>query len=170
MPVTAATGAVVRTPRSSDGTHIYAEAVGNPRNPHVVFVHEATLCASVFDELFEDSRLTDHLFMVSGSCSCRMGRFAHPGRLPPQVRYDLRCHGRSGTARGAQAQSSSLHAADFAAVMGAFGLQRPIVVAWYVAQLRHDIRGAHVQKTSMLTDLSSRTQGLRRCVDVLLGP
>ena len=64
-PVTAATGAVVRTPRSSDGTHIYAEAVGNPRNPHVVFVHEATLCASVFDELFEDSRLTDHLFMVS---------------------------------------------------------------------------------------------------------
>lgn len=64
-PVTAATGAVVRTPRSSDGTQIYAEAVGNPRNPHVVFVHEATLCASVFDELFEDSRLTDHLFMVS---------------------------------------------------------------------------------------------------------
>ncbi|PIL23628.1 hypothetical protein GSI_14941 [Ganoderma sinense ZZ0214-1] len=109
MPVTAATGAVVRTPRSSDGTYIYAEAVGNPRNPHVVFVHEATLCASVFDELFEDSRLTDHLFMV---------------------RYDLRCHGRSGTVKGAQSQSSNLYAADFAAVMGAFGLQRPIVVAW----------------------------------------
>lgn len=65
MPVTAATGAVVRTPRSSDGTHIYAEAVGSPRNPHVVFIHEATLCASVFDELFQDTRLTDHLFMAS---------------------------------------------------------------------------------------------------------
>ena len=65
MPVTAATGAVVRTPRSSDGTHIYAEAVGSPRNPHVVFIHEATLCASVFDEPFQDTRLTDHLFMAS---------------------------------------------------------------------------------------------------------
>lgn len=57
---------VVRTPRSSDGTLIYAEAVGNPRNPHVVFIHEATLSASVYDEVFQDPRLTEHLYLVSG--------------------------------------------------------------------------------------------------------
>ncbi|KAM5536148.1 hypothetical protein V8D89_010247 [Ganoderma adspersum] len=130
MSVTAATGAVVRTPRSSDGTHIHAEAVGNPRNPHVLFVHEATLCASVFDELFEDSRLTDHLFMM---------------------RYDLRCHGRSGTAKGAHVQSSGLYAADFAAVMGAFGLQRPIVVAWGFGALTRYCRCA--QSAAVVADI-----------------
>ena len=57
--------ATVRTPRSSDGTSIHAEAVGDPRNPHVVFIHEATLSSSVFDELFEDPRLTEHLYLVS---------------------------------------------------------------------------------------------------------
>ncbi|EJF57802.1 alpha/beta-hydrolase [Dichomitus squalens LYAD-421 SS1] len=90
---------VVTTPRSSDGTHIYAEAVGNPRNPHIVFLHEATLCGKVFDELFQDSRLTEHLYMV---------------------RYDLRCHGRSGTVRGATGQTSILYADDFVAVMSSF--------------------------------------------------
>lgn len=57
---------VVKTPRSADGTRIHAEAVGDPRNPHVVFIHEATLCCLVFDELFQDARLTDHLYLVSG--------------------------------------------------------------------------------------------------------
>ena len=57
---------VVKTPRSDDGTRIHAEAVGDPRNPHVVFIHEATLCCLVFDELFQGARLTDHLYLVSG--------------------------------------------------------------------------------------------------------
>lgn len=57
--------AVVKTPRSADGTLIYGEGVGNPRNPHVVFIHEATLCSSVFDQLFQDVRLTEHLYLVS---------------------------------------------------------------------------------------------------------
>ncbi|KAI0739135.1 alpha/beta-hydrolase [Daedaleopsis nitida] len=100
---------VVKTPRSSDGTHVYAEAVGSAQNPHVVFIHEATLCASVFDELFRDPHLTDHLYLV---------------------RYDLRCHGRSGIARAADSQHAALYASDFAAVASAFGLQRPILVAW----------------------------------------
>ncbi|RPD75403.1 alpha/beta-hydrolase [Lentinus tigrinus ALCF2SS1-7] len=100
---------VVKTPRSADGTRIHAEAVGNPRNPHVVFIHEATLCCLVYDELFQDARLTDHLYLV---------------------RYDLRCHGRSGITRTAESQHSSLYASDFAAVAGAFGLHRPIIVAW----------------------------------------
>lgn len=59
---------VVKSPRSAyDGTNLYAEAVGYPRNPHIVFIHEATLCSSVFDELFRDPHLTDHLYLVSRS-------------------------------------------------------------------------------------------------------
>ncbi|RDX40773.1 alpha/beta-hydrolase [Lentinus brumalis] len=100
---------VVRTPRSADGTRIHAEAVGDPRNPHVVFIHEATLCCSVYDEVFQDARLTDNLYLV---------------------RYDLRSHGRSGMTRTPESQHASLHASDFAAVAGVFGLHRPIIVAW----------------------------------------
>ncbi|KAI0720798.1 alpha/beta-hydrolase [Cerioporus squamosus] len=100
---------VVKTPRSADGTRIHAEAVGDPRNPHVVFIHEATLCCRVYDEVFQDARLTDNLYLV---------------------RYDLRSHGRSGITRTAESQDASRHASDFAAVAGAFGLHRPIIVAW----------------------------------------
>ncbi|KAI0764552.1 alpha/beta-hydrolase [Trametes elegans] len=99
----------VKTIRSSDGAVIYADAVGNPRNPHVVFIHEVTLSSAVFDELLQDRRLTDHLYMV---------------------RYDLRCHGRSSVVAGEEGQHAACHADDFSAVLRAFGLRRPIVVAW----------------------------------------
>ncbi|KAH9848359.1 alpha/beta-hydrolase [Lenzites betulinus] len=98
-----------QTLRSRDGTTIHAEAVGDPRNPHVVFIHEVTLSSAVFDDLLRDRRLTDHLYLV---------------------RYDLRCHGRSGVVLGKEALSSCLQAEDFNAVVRAFGLRRPIVVAW----------------------------------------
>ncbi len=124
---------VVRTPRSADGTRVHAEAVGDPRNPHVVFIHEATLCCSVYDEVFQDARLTDNLYLVSVRHS------QHPASCPSnfvsfqfQVRYDLRSHGRSGMTRTPESQHASLHASDFAAVAGVFGLHRPIIVAWYV--------------------------------------
>lgn len=35
--------------------------------------------------------------------------------------------------RGAEGQHAALYASDFAAVASAFGLQRPILVAWYVS-------------------------------------
>ncbi|KAI0656978.1 alpha/beta-hydrolase [Cubamyces menziesii] len=101
--------ATVKTLRSADGTPIHAEAVGNPRNPHVVFVHEMMLCSGVFDELVGDRRLTDHLYLV---------------------RYDLRCHGKSGVGHGEEGLHPTRHADDFRAVVTAFGVQRPIVVAW----------------------------------------
>ncbi|KAI0676579.1 alpha/beta-hydrolase [Trametes maxima] len=102
-------GATIKNVRSSDGTAIYAEAVGNPRNPPVVLFHEVTFSSAVFDELMHDRRLADHLYLV---------------------RYDLRCHGRSGMAGGEDAHQSTRYADDFCAVLRAFGLQRPIVVAW----------------------------------------
>ncbi|CDO77067.1 hypothetical protein BN946_scf184473.g11 [Trametes cinnabarina] len=99
----------VKTLRSSDGTVIYAEAVGNPENPHVVFIHEVTLCSAVYDEVFLDRRMTDHLYLV---------------------RYDLRCHGRSGIVIPEDGQHSLRHAEDFSTVISAFGLRNPIIVAW----------------------------------------
>ena len=125
MPAT-----VVRTPRSSDGTSIYAEAVGDPRNPHVVFIHEATLSASVYDELFKDPRLTEHLFLVRIPCSLAWQSPMCSHDAISQVRYDLRCHGRSGTVKGAQGQLPHLYADDISAVVGAFGLHNPVLVAW----------------------------------------
>ncbi|KAI0630974.1 alpha/beta-hydrolase [Trametes polyzona] len=94
-----------KTVRSRDGTAIYAEAVGSPRNPHVVFIHEVTLSSVVFDELARDRRLTDHLYLV---------------------RYDLRCHGRSGTVADEAAHTPACYAEDFYAVVRAFGLHKPI--------------------------------------------
>ncbi|KAJ2969821.1 hypothetical protein NUW54_g12873 [Trametes sanguinea] len=106
---TATPTSTVKTLRSSDGTVIHAEAVGNPRNPPVVFLHEVTLCSAVFDEVFYDRRLAEHLYLV---------------------RYDLRCHGRSGMAIHQDGQHPARHGEDFTAVVNAFGLRRPIVVAW----------------------------------------
>ncbi|KAI8976629.1 alpha/beta-hydrolase [Trametes punicea] len=98
-----------RTLRSVDGTVIHAEAVGDHGNPHVVFIHEVTFCSAVFDELFNDRRLADHLYLV---------------------RYDLRCHGRSGIIRGEEGQHPTRHADDFLAVVNGFRLHRPMIVAW----------------------------------------
>ncbi|KAL1946330.1 hypothetical protein VTO73DRAFT_15457 [Trametes versicolor] len=101
--------ATVKTLRSSDGTSIYAEAVGSPMNPHIVFIHEVTLSSVVFDDLVRDRRLTDHLYLI---------------------RYDLRCHGRSGIALCEEGLHPTRHAEDFCTVVKGFGLRQPIVVAW----------------------------------------
>ena len=121
--------ATVKTLRSADGTPIHAEAVGNPRNPHVVFVHEMMLCSGVFDELVGDRRLTDHLYLVS-DLDLRSDSVLN--YTASQVRYDLRCHGKSGVGHGEEGLHPTRHADDFRAVVTAFGVQRPIVVAWCV--------------------------------------
>ncbi|KAH9917665.1 alpha/beta-hydrolase [Epithele typhae] len=136
----------VRTPRSTDGTHIHAEAVGDPRNPHVVFIHEATLSAQVFDGLFDDPRLTDYLF-IAGSTFLSIHRSLTLFAIA-QVRYDLRCHGRSGCVRSQGDQLPSLYAADFAAVADAFGLHKPIVVAWCASSSVVADLCAHLQPPS----------------------
>ncbi|KAJ7647850.1 Alpha/Beta hydrolase protein [Roridomyces roridus] len=94
---------------SSDGTHIYAEASGNPANPSVVFVHGMLLSGIVFDKLFSDSRMLDKLYLV---------------------RYDVRGHGRSGKPTVPSAYTSAMYADDFAAVAREFSLNNPVYVGW----------------------------------------
>lgn len=50
---------------SSDGTEIYAEAVGNPLKPHVVFVHGFTLSGAVFDRIFLNAKFQESYYLVS---------------------------------------------------------------------------------------------------------
>ena len=49
-----------------------------------------------------------------------------------EVRYDLRGHGRSDKPDDAEGYESLKFAEDFAGVKLAFGLDKPIIVGWYV--------------------------------------
>ncbi|KAJ7072861.1 Alpha/Beta hydrolase protein [Mycena amicta] len=94
---------------SADGTRIYADATGNPQNPSVVFAHGFALSGIVFDKLFSDARMLEKLYLV---------------------RYDIRGYGRSGKPPGAASYDSALYAADFAAVVREFALDKPVFVGW----------------------------------------
>ena len=54
----------VLTLTSKDGTKIYADALGNPSNPAIVFVHGVALCADVFDILFAKEILNKNFYLV----------------------------------------------------------------------------------------------------------
>jgi pimeloyl-ACP methyl ester carboxylesterase len=96
--------------KSADGTLIYADAIGDPSKPSVVFIHGMSMNSIVFDELFEDQRWIDRVYLV---------------------RYDTRGHGRSGMPTDAEFWQSKRLAEDFDAVVQAFELRRPFVAAWY---------------------------------------
>ena len=49
---------------SKDGTKIWADAVGDPSKPSVVFIPGASASALVFDRQFEDPELTKNLHLV----------------------------------------------------------------------------------------------------------
>lgn len=51
--------------KSKDGTQLYAEAKGNPANPHFVWIHGYLLGSLVWDKLFDDQTYLDNLYMVS---------------------------------------------------------------------------------------------------------
>ena len=55
---------VIKRLHSRDGTAIYAEAIGNPENPHVVLAHGLGLSAAAFNKLFEDKRLLEKVYLV----------------------------------------------------------------------------------------------------------
>lgn len=55
---------VVKILTSSDGTQIYADAVGNPSRPHIVFVHGISLSAAVFDKIFLDPEYQARYYLV----------------------------------------------------------------------------------------------------------
>lgn len=50
---------------SKDGTEIYADAVGDPTKPALVFIHGFSLSSIVFDSIFDDQLWTDHVYLVS---------------------------------------------------------------------------------------------------------
>ena len=84
---------------SADGTAIYAEAVGDPTNPHIVFLHGFWLASVVWDCIFHNPRYADQFYLV---------------------RYDMRGHGRTGKPTIAEAYSSERYAEDFLAVVKTF--------------------------------------------------
>lgn len=55
--------------KSSDGTPIFARAVGDSSKPSLVFVHGMSLSGVVFDDLFKDKTLLDRFYLVRKSIS-----------------------------------------------------------------------------------------------------
>ncbi|THH06384.1 hypothetical protein EW145_g4122 [Phellinidium pouzarii] len=92
---------------SSDGSKIYADAVGNPEKPSIVFIHGLALSGAVFDNIFNNAKYSNDVYLV---------------------RYDMRGHGRSIKPESAEGYTSKLYADDFAAVVKAFNAKKPILV------------------------------------------
>ncbi|KAI5117032.1 hypothetical protein M0805_002248 [Coniferiporia weirii] len=94
---------------SSDGAKIYADAVGDPTKPSIVFIHGFSLSAVVFDVIFSDNKYKSDFYLV---------------------RYDMRGHGRSAKPDTIEGYASKLYADDFDAVKKTFKLEKPFVVGW----------------------------------------
>jgi pimeloyl-ACP methyl ester carboxylesterase len=54
----------VKILHSTDGTTIFAEATGDPRNLHVVLLSGLSLSGCVFDDMCADQRLLETLYIV----------------------------------------------------------------------------------------------------------
>ncbi|KAF4588256.1 hypothetical protein EYR38_010223 [Pleurotus pulmonarius] len=94
---------------SADGTEIYANAVGDPSQPALVFLHGFSTSTLVFDAIFDSPKWSSQLYLV---------------------RYDMRGHGRSGKPVDEASWESRRLCDDFDAVLQAFNVQKPIVVGW----------------------------------------
>ncbi|TFK38330.1 Alpha/Beta hydrolase protein [Crucibulum laeve] len=88
---------------SADGTKIYANCVGDPSKPAVIFIHGFCFSSVVFEPIFID---------------------------PEWVRYDVRGHGRSGNATDQAAWESKRLAEDFEAVVQGLNLVKPFIAGW----------------------------------------
>ncbi|THU91361.1 alpha/beta-hydrolase [Dendrothele bispora CBS 962.96] len=97
---------------SSDGSLIYAEAVGDPNKPALVLVPGYTLSTQVFDKQFDDEEMRKELFLI---------------------RYDPRGHGQSAKPEKEEGHTSKLYADDFAVVCKAFGVRKPVFAGWSLA-------------------------------------
>ncbi|KAI0034468.1 alpha/beta-hydrolase [Vararia minispora EC-137] len=100
---------VVKLLTSKDGTTVYADAIGDPSKPHVVFIHGASLSGAVFDHIFQDPRYQSQLYLV---------------------RYDMRGHGRTGKPETEEGYVSERYAEDFMTVVEAFGIKEPVLIGW----------------------------------------
>ncbi|KAJ7443858.1 alpha/beta-hydrolase [Mycena latifolia] len=101
--------ATVKILQSTDGTSIFAEATGDPRNLHLVLLSGLSLSGCIFDDMCADQRLLETLYIV---------------------RYDIRGHGRSGKPNTEEAYKSKLFADDFKTVMDGFQLKKPVLAGW----------------------------------------
>ncbi|KAA1473063.1 alpha/beta-hydrolase [Dentipellis sp. KUC8613] len=108
-PASASTNPTAKLVRSANGMHIFAEATGNPANPHVVLVPGIGFSGCVFDDFCADQRLLDALYIV---------------------RVDPRGCGRSDLAQTEEMHESKQYAEDFEAVVKAFDLRHPVLVGW----------------------------------------
>ncbi|EAU93639.1 hypothetical protein CC1G_02869 [Coprinopsis cinerea okayama7 len=98
-------------PSLIDGVKIYAEAIGNPEHPAIVYIHGNSTSSGVWDNQFFDPRLSQHFY---------------------QIRFDLRGHGLSETP-GEDVEgpfNNDRQASDVAAVLKAFSVERPLFVSW----------------------------------------
>ncbi|KZO90312.1 alpha/beta-hydrolase [Calocera viscosa TUFC12733] len=96
---------------SADGTAIYAEALGDPTKPALIFIHGFSLSLKCFDGIFADPAWTDEAYLI---------------------RYDTRGHGRSSMPELATAYESRRMSEDYIAVTEAFGIQRAFIVGWSI--------------------------------------
>lgn len=94
---------------SADGTRIWTSSAGDTSKPAVVFIHGLCVNSLAWAPQFSDSELLKNLYMV---------------------RFDMRGHGRSGMPVDPTAYESARFAEDFKAVLDAYGLDKPIIVAW----------------------------------------
>lgn len=76
--------------QSSDGTAIWAEAVGDPSKPSILFAHGLWLSAGVFDDVFRDERLLDNAYLV------RIPRFRGSVTLYMSYRCAMICEATAG--------------------------------------------------------------------------
>jgi len=108
---------------SKDGTQLWAEAKGNPSNPHLVWIHGYLLSSLVFNKHFEDEAYLSNFYMV---------------------RYDMRGLGRSDKPLDPASYESKKFADDFDAVVQAFNLHKPFVAGWsYGGSIGADIYAYH---------------------------
>lgn len=97
---------------SVDGTRIYAEALGSPSNPPLLWIHGDSFSGLVFDKQFADPRLADSYYMV---------------------RMDLRGMGRSAKPANESDVNSwtpDKQASDVQTVIDGFGLHKPVLLGW----------------------------------------
>lgn len=91
--------------RSEDGTLIYADAVGNPLLPSIVFVHGLSLSSIVFEGLFQDRTLLANAYLVCylRSLYCGLG-----------IDHRCRCAMICAAMAGAENRSNPKHKSRFA--------------------------------------------------------
>ena len=117
---------VAKNVTSLDGTKVYADALGDPNNPSLVFVHGFSSSAAIFNVLFANAELSQRFHLVRGRPLVLSLMRANQEK----IRYDMRGHGRSVKPDTEAGHASNLYAADFKAVIDHFKLHRPVVVGW----------------------------------------